>query len=127
MSKNPVVHFEIGAEDPEKLAEFYKKALGWEINLWPGSDYWMVGKEADRAEGQIFGGIMKRYENEKTINTIEVKDIDQTIKDVEANGGKIIKEKATMDMGPEDKMTWCYMADPQGNIFGLMQMEKAAK
>lgn len=54
MSKNRVVHFEIGAEDPEKLSEFYKKALGWEINLWPGSDYWMVGKTEDRAEDNLW-------------------------------------------------------------------------
>ncbi|HSX41836.1 MAG TPA: VOC family protein [Candidatus Saccharimonadales bacterium] len=125
--KNKVVHFEIGSEDPKKLSEFYQKALGWEIKEWPGSDYWIVGKEADRSEGAIFGGIMKRYENEKTINTIETEDIDVTMKDVTDNGGKIVKEKATMDMGPEDKMIWCYMADPDGNVFGLMQMVKAAK
>jgi predicted enzyme related to lactoylglutathione lyase len=98
MSKNRVVHFEIGAEDPEKLSEFYKKALGWEINLWPGSDYWMVGKTEDRAEGAI--------------------------KDIEANGGKVVKPLADMPMGPEEIMRWCYCEDPQGNIFGLMQTIK---
>ncbi len=125
--KNKVVHFEIGSEDPKKLSEFYKKALGWEINEWPGSNYWMVGKEEDRSVGAIFGGIMKRFENEKTINTIETEDIDATMKDVTDNGGKIVKEKATMDMGPEEKMIWCYMADPDGNVFGLMQIVKNTK
>jgi len=125
--KNRVVHFEIGAEDPKKLSEFYQKALGWEINEWPGSNYWMVGKEEDRSVGAIFGGIMKRFENEKTINTIEVEDIDAAIKDVTGNGGKIVKEKASMDMGPGEVMWWCYAADPEGNVFGLMQMAKAAK
>jgi predicted enzyme related to lactoylglutathione lyase len=124
---NRVVHFEIGAEDPEKLSEFYKKALGWEINLWPGSDYWMVGKEADGKVGAIFGGIMQRWQSEKTINTIETEDIAATIKEVEANGGKVVKPLADMPMGPEEIMRWCYCEDPQGNIFGLMQTIKNTK
>lgn len=124
MSKNRVVHFEIGAENPEELSEFYKKAFGWEINQWADSGYFMVGKEEDRSEGAIFGGIMKRYENEKTINTIEVDDIDKAIADVEAAGGKVVKPKAEMPMGEDESMHWCYAEDPQGNIFGLMQIVK---
>jgi len=122
MAKNRVVHFEIGAEDPKELSEFYKKALGWEINEWEGSGYFMVGKEEDRAEGAIFGGIMKRYKNEKTINTIDVEDIDKAISDVEAAGGKIVKAKAEMPLGEDETMIWCYAEDPQGNIFSLNQM-----
>lgn len=126
-AKNRVVHFEIGAEDPEKLSEFYTKALGWEINQYGDSGYWMVGKEADRSEGAIFGGIMKRFASEKTINTIETEDIEATIKDIEGAGGKVVKPVADMPMGPEEIMRWCYCADPQGNIFGLMQIIKNAK
>lgn len=125
--KNKVVHFEIGSEDPKKLSEFYKKALGWEINEWPGSDYWMVGKQDDRSEGAINGGIMKRFENEKTINTIAVEDIDAVMKDVTDNGGKMVKDKASMEMGSGKMMWWCYMADPDGNTFGLMQMVETGK
>lgn len=127
MSKNRVVHFEIGAEDPKKLSEFYRAALGWEINEWPGSNYWMVGKTEDRAEGAIFGGIMERYQDEKTINTIETDDIDATIAAVEKNGGKVVKPKAKMPLGPEETMVWCYCEDPQGNIFGLNQTIKNSK
>src|SRR5665213_1562609 len=115
--KNKVVHFEIGAEDPKELSEFYKKALGWEINEYGDSGYFMVGKMEDRSEGAINGGIMKRFEKEQTINTIEVEDIDATMKDVTDNGGKVVKDKAEMPMGEDKSMHWCYMADPQGNVF----------
>ncbi len=125
--KNRVVHFEIGAEDPKELSEFYRKALGWEINEWPGSNYWMVGTENDRSVGAINGGIMKRYEQEKTINTIETENIEATIKDITDAGGKVVKPVADMEMGEKDIMRWCYCEDPQGNIFGLMQMVKTAK
>lgn len=121
--KNKVTHFEIGAEDPEKLSDFYRKALGWEINKWEGSDYWMVGTEKDRSIGAINGGIMKRYENYQTINTIETEDIDTTIGTVVKNGGKIIKPKAAM----AGFMWWAYLADPEENIFGVMQYDKDAK
>lgn len=122
MAKNRVVHFEIGAEDPKKLSEFYRAALGWEINEWPGSNYWLVGKEEDRAVGAINGGIMERWQNEKTINTIETDDLDATISAVEKAGGKVVKEKASMPFGPGQTMWWCYCEDPQGNVFGLNQM-----
>lgn len=121
--KNKVVHFEIGADDPKALSEFYKKTFGWEINEWGGSGYFVVGKEDDRSEGAINGGIMKRFEHEKTINTLDVDDLDETIKTVTANGGKIVKEKASMEMGDET-MWWAYLADPEGNVFGAMQMVK---
>lgn len=127
MAKNRVVHFEIGAEDPKKLSAFYQQALGWEINEWPGSNYWLVGKEEDGKVGAIFGGIMERWQNEKTINTIETENLDETIKAVEAAGGKVVKPKAEMPFGPEETMHWCYCEDPQGNIFGLMQMVKNTK
>ncbi len=124
--KNRVVHFEIGADDPKKLSEFYRQALGWEINEWPGSDYWIVGKEDDRAVGAINGGIMKRFGKNQTINTLETDNLDESIKAVTDNGGKIVKPKASMPMG-EETMWWCYVADPEGNVFGLMQMVPTTK
>jgi len=124
--KNRVVHFEIGADDPKKLSEFYRQALGWEINEWPGSDYWVVGKEDDRAVGAINGGIMKRFEKHQTINTIETDNLDESIKAVTDNGGKVVKPKASMPFG-DKTMWWCYVADPEGNVFSLMQMVPTAK
>lgn len=124
MSKNRVVHFEIGAEDPEKLSAFYRKALDWEVNQHEDSGYWMAGKEGDTTPGAINGGIMKRFKSEKTVNTIETEDIDAVIAAVEANGGKVVKPKADMPYGPGVIMRWCYCEDPQGNTFGLMQIIK---
>jgi predicted enzyme related to lactoylglutathione lyase len=38
-----VVHFEIPADDPERVAGFYRNVLGWEIQKWEGSmDYWLI-------------------------------------------------------------------------------------
>ena len=34
-----VTHFEIFAEDPAKLADFYRELFGWAIEKAPGVDY----------------------------------------------------------------------------------------
>ncbi|MBU4178637.1 MAG: hypothetical protein KJ625_01695, partial [Actinobacteria bacterium] len=55
-----LVHFEIAADDLEKMASFYRETLGWTIE--PGSleypDY-LVIKTSDR-EDMPCGGMMKK-------------------------------------------------------------------
>ena len=31
-----VVHFEINADDPERVVKFYQKVFGWKIEKWNG-------------------------------------------------------------------------------------------
>ena len=41
--KHPVVHFEIPANDPSRLKQFYSELFGWSIEATPGMpDYMMV-------------------------------------------------------------------------------------
>jgi predicted enzyme related to lactoylglutathione lyase len=39
---NSVTHFEIYAEEPVKLAEFYRSLFGWQIEKVPALDYWRI-------------------------------------------------------------------------------------
>ncbi len=57
MAKNPVSHFEIYADEPIKLADFYTRLFEWSIEPFPGMDYWMIrtvktdaGSEGDEVE-----------------------------------------------------------------------------
>ena len=45
-----VTHFEIYAEEPAKLAEFYRDLLGWQIEKAPAIDYWRI--QTARRTGQ---------------------------------------------------------------------------
>ena len=37
-----VVHFEIVADMPERVMNFYKEVFGWEFKKWDGpQDYWL--------------------------------------------------------------------------------------
>ena len=119
-----VVHFEIDAQKPEQLVKFYEKVFGWKIMRWEGPiDYWLIttGKED---EPGIDGGLSKRTEPEpSTVNTIDVPSIDEYIKKVKDNGGKITRPKhAVPGVG------WtAYFEDPEGNGFGLMEEDKSAR
>lgn len=119
-----VVHFEIDAKKPEQLVRFYEKVFGWKIVKWEGPiDYWLIttGKED---EPGIDGGLLKRTEPEpSTVNTIDVPSIDEYIKKVEGNDGKIIRAKHAV---PGVGWAACFQ-DPEGNVFCMMQEDTSAR
>jgi predicted enzyme related to lactoylglutathione lyase len=57
------------------------------------------------------------------INTIEVEDIDKTIKKITKAGGEIVKGKEAIP-----KVGWlAFFSDTDGIIHGIMQPDKKAK
>jgi hypothetical protein len=119
-----VVHFEIDAEKPEQLVKFYERVFGWKIVKWEGPiDYWLIttGKED---EPGIDGGLSKRTEPEpSTVNTIDVPSIDEYLKKVKDNGGRITRPKQAVP-----GVGWtAYFKDPEGNVFGLMEEDTSAR
>lgn len=111
------VHFEILANEPEKMAAFYQQALGWKITTWKGpAPYWLVNTGEEGSPG-INGGIMAREFQQGVINTISVASLSETLAKIEAAGGKKVQEPYEI---PEvGKHMYC--ADPEGNLFGLLQ------
>ncbi|MEX0788419.1 MAG: VOC family protein [Anaerolineales bacterium] len=115
---NRPVHFEILADDPERIGAFYKSLFGWEIKAWDGGGdaYWLVTTGAKEVPG-IDGGIMSRQFPQAVINTTEVPDLAATLKKVSATGGKTVSEPH--EIPGVGKFAYC--ADPEGNIFGLLE------
>src|SRR5271156_5242637 len=89
-----IVHFEIPADDPERAADFYKKAFGWEFQKWGGpADYWLAST-GPATEPGINGGILKRpHPAAVTCNTVGVASLDESMKSVEGAGGKVVVPK----------------------------------
>ena len=54
-----VTHFDIYAEEPTKLAEFYRSLFDWQIEQAPGIDYWRIQTGATDSEA-IRGGLLYR-------------------------------------------------------------------
>jgi len=57
------------------------------------------------------------------VNTIDTADIDESIEKVTKDGGKMMVPKMAVP-----GVGWlAYFADPQGNVFGIMQSDETAK
>ena len=54
-----VTHFEIYAEDPPHLADFYVQLFGWKIDKAPGIDYYQIQTGTPEKRG-IRGGLLYR-------------------------------------------------------------------
>jgi predicted enzyme related to lactoylglutathione lyase len=118
-----VIHFEIPAQDPGKIAAFYREVFGWEINKWEGDQpYWLV-KTGEEGTPGINGGLFKPQEPlTGVINTVDVQDIDALLNKVIANGGQVIMEK-----GAVPGVGWlAYCKDVEGTTFGMMQADPNA-
>jgi len=119
-----VVHFEIDAKKPERAIGFYKKVFGWKIEKWEGPmDYWLIMTGKEKEPG-IDGGLSKRTEAEpSTVNTIDVLSVDQYVKKIESNGGKIIRPKMAVP-----GVGWmAYFKDTEGNVWGIMETDETAR
>ncbi len=115
---NRPVHFEILADDPDAVAAFYAKVLGWQTASWQGQTYWLVTTGPDRSRG-INGGIMGRHFAQRVINTVEVDSLAQALDRVIAAGGaKVHGPHQIPGVGMH-----AYCADPEGTMFGLLEPE----
>lgn len=124
---NSIVHFEIPFENKDRAMKFYKEVFQWEIQDMPEMNY-VITRTAPVDEkfmpikpGAINGGMMKRSDKIKSpVITIDVKNIDQAMKEIEKSGGKVIEKK--LDIG--DMGYASYFKDTEGNIIGLWQSKK---
>jgi len=100
MKMNPVVHFEMPAQDRKRMAGFYKDAFGWQTQLLGPDmgDYVVVTTtESDDAgpkqRGAINGGFFPKKEDwpaQYPSVVIAVDDIQASIKKVSDAGGKVL-------------------------------------
>lgn len=129
MKMNPVVHFEMPAEDKKRMSDFYAKVFGWKTQMMGPemSEYVVVTTtEVDektmrpKEPGAINGGF---YDKDKTaLNdgphlVIAVDDINEHIKMITENGGKMLH-------GPDDIPgvgIYASFTDTEGNRVSILQ------
>ena len=132
MKKNPVVHFEIYAEDPDKLTQFYTKLFDWTVQPMPQMDYRLIqsvetdSKGMPTQTGGINGGLMKRpegYGARAWINYVNVESLEASVERAQKLGATVMKGKS-----PVPGMGWFAMlVDPEGNPFAMWQSDSNAK
>ncbi len=117
-------HFEINADDPERAKSFYENVFNWKIEKWEGPlEYWLI-TAGDEDEPGINGGLQRRENKEDAIsNYIGVKSVDDVIKKIEKNGGKVTKPKSSIPgVG-----YYAIFKDTEGNRLDLMEEDENAK
>jgi predicted enzyme related to lactoylglutathione lyase len=103
MKMNPVVHFEMPAEDRKRMADFYTKVFGWKTQaLGEDMGNYVLATTIDsdemgrpREPGAINGGFFRKTDDQPSQYpsvVIAVEDIKGHIKKVETAGGKVLGE-----------------------------------
>ncbi len=119
---HPVVHFEIPANDLEKMEHFYNGLFGWKMNMQSNMpEYVMVEAKTD-GEG-INGGLMKKHMAEqRPVNYVMVESVSEYAKKAGDLGGQLVVPKTAIS-----KMGYFAVAlDPEGNPIGMFEMDESA-
>jgi uncharacterized protein len=119
-----IVHFEIPANDVERLSKFYGDVFGWKFDKMPMGemDYYMIstGPQGKSVSGGMYKKMMAE---EKHRNYIGVDSVDAAAEALKNAGGMIMVEKQEVP-----GFGWSVIAtDPEGNPLGLFQATTPAR
>jgi predicted enzyme related to lactoylglutathione lyase len=126
---NPVVHFEMPADDRQRMADFYTRAFGWQMQMFgPEMGDYVVATttESDPATGRpktpgaINGGFFPRRADmpaQVPSVVIGVDDIRQAMKKVTEAGGKVLGEPMEIPGVGQ----YVSFFDTEGNRVSLLQ------
>jgi uncharacterized protein len=124
---NPVVHFEMPADDKKRMAEFYSRAFGWQTKqMGPEMGEYVLATttESDAngrptKPGAINGGFYQKTDEASKCPSvvIAVQDLNDQIKKVKDFGGKVLGEP----MEIPGVGTFISIIDTEGNRVGVLQ------
>ncbi len=123
----PVVHFEMPADDQNRIAKFYRDAFGWQTQMLSaemGNYVVATTVESDasgpKRPGAINGGFYKKkpdWPAQYPSVVIAVDDIGLAIKNVSQAGGKVLGEPTEISgIG-----RYVSFFDTEGNRVGMLQ------
>ena len=113
----PIMGWEIGAKDAEKLREFYTKLFDWQIS--PSSDPRYM--QVDTGQENLAGGIMQIKEGTPPYVAIyvSVDDLQTYLDKAESMGGKtVVPPTPIPTLG-----SFAVFLDPEEHPIGLFQRE----
>jgi len=138
MSDNPVVHFEMGYNDRDRMVKFYQDAFGWGMQQM-GDDMggYVVAQTADtdsdgmvKTPGTINGGFYQKTDDplsQAPSVVVSVKDIKAAIQAVEDAGGENLGGRQADGSHTKEPVEipgvglWVSCKDTEGNRFSLLQ------
>jgi predicted enzyme related to lactoylglutathione lyase len=113
----PVVHWEMWSENPQKVSDFYANVFGWQIRRLPEMDYRFV---ETGGSGGINRGIVTPKKGPwpaKMALYIDVDDIEAYTDKIRSAGGKIVVPKTEVH-----GVGWLALfSDPDERLLGVWQ------
>jgi predicted enzyme related to lactoylglutathione lyase len=118
----PIVHVEVRGLDEPLLRDFYRNIFGWtrseDLSMDSDSIAEIGGGGLTAATGQV-----PDWHARECNFYIQVDDIDETLAQIQAAGGKAVMPKT---VGPEDFpakhiRVFTHFVDPAGNVVGLVE------
>ncbi len=128
---NPVVHFELPAEDRKRMSDFYTMAFGWQTQqMGEEMGNYVVVHTTDTDENQmvktpgtINGGFFQKAKDAQYPTVvISVDDIHEAMKKVQDAGGKVLGGQKPGE--PDDIPgigLYAAFVDTEGNRIGILQ------
>jgi predicted enzyme related to lactoylglutathione lyase len=116
MAHGKICYLEIPAKTAQASADFYSSIFGWKVRKRGDG-----ALAFDDAEGGVSGTWVKesdRTPDERTRTYIMVDDIAKTLKQIEKEGGRVLKGRTAIGHGMG---AFAMFADPVGNEFGLYE------
>ena len=129
---DPVVHFEMPAEDKKRMAEFYANVFGWKTQmLGPEMGVYVLATTTEPDEtgrpknpGAINGGFFSKSDDKPAqypAVVIAVEDIKEHMKKVEEAGGKVLGEPSDIPgVG-----LYVSFFDTEGNRVSMLQPSRS--
>lgn len=138
MNYNPVVHFEMGYFDRDRMSQFYESAFGWQLQkMGPEMGNYVLAHTTEtdqngmiKTPGTINGGFYQKSDSPGSHApsvVIAVQDINASIQEVKSAGGTILgamNEKGEQTMEPvmiPGVGLWISIQDTEGNRVSILQ------
>lgn len=135
---NPVVHFEMGYNDRDRMVKFYETVFGWKGQLMgPDMGNYVVAQTAETDDkgmvtrpGAINGGFYAKSDapqGQAPSVVVSVDDIQKAVAAVKAAGGKILGSMSQDGKHSDEPQTipgvglWISAVDTEDNRFSILQ------
>jgi hypothetical protein len=119
---NQVVHYEIPADNVEKLQIFYGALFGWQFEAMPGGTEYYVAQPGGDSGGPAVA-LMKRQEpDQPPVSYVTVESVDASVEKAVSMDAAVVMPKT-----PVPGMGWfAVLVDPDRNPIGLWEDDPSA-